>query len=198
MRKCPCPVWVLREDLSREHLRVLAAVDPDNSDADRDTVNQLIMDLSTSVCPSETGELHVLHAWSLDAERALLDSQVGQAPVAEIDAIKERIRTLREVELNRLVSSHPAGDTCKDTHLLHGNAGDVVPDFAASKGIDLVVMGTVSRTDVPGMFMGDTAEMILNRVPCSILAVKPPNFCTPIELDTTITGTTAAIKTGTY
>ena len=43
-------------------------------------------------------------------------------------------------------------------------------------------MGTVSRTDVGGMFIGNTAEIILGRLGCSVLAVKPPNFRTPVSL----------------
>lgn len=44
-------------------------------------------------------------------------------------------------------------------------------------------MGTVSRTDVGGLFIGNTAEMILGRLNCSVLAVKPPAFRTPVSLE---------------
>ena len=44
-------------------------------------------------------------------------------------------------------------------------------------------MGTVNRTDVPGLFMGNTAEMILSTIQCSVLAVKPHDFVSPITLD---------------
>jgi hypothetical protein len=33
-------------------------------------------------------------------------------------------------------------------------------------------IGTVSRTGIPGLFIGNTAEKILYRVDCSVLAVK--------------------------
>jgi len=45
-----------------------------------------------------------------------------------------------------------------------------------------VVMGTVARTGVPGFIMGNTAETILNHINCSVLAIKPQGFVTPITL----------------
>lgn len=43
-------------------------------------------------------------------------------------------------------------------------------------------MGTVARTSLPGFFMGNTAEDVLSQLDCSVLAVKPPGFVTPVTL----------------
>ena len=48
---------------------------------------------------------------------------------------------------------------------------------------DLVVMGTVGRTGIAGLFIGNTAEMVLEQVQCSVLAVKPPGFVSPVQVD---------------
>jgi nucleotide-binding universal stress UspA family protein len=48
--------------------------------------------------------------------------------------------------------------------------------------VDLVVMGTVARTGIPGLIMGNTAEAILEQLDCSVLAIKPPGFVTPVSL----------------
>ena len=47
---------------------------------------------------------------------------------------------------------------------------------------DLVVMGTVCRTGLPGLLIGNTAETILSTVPCSVMTVKPSGFASPIEV----------------
>jgi nucleotide-binding universal stress UspA family protein len=44
-------------------------------------------------------------------------------------------------------------------------------------------MGTVARIGIPGFIMGNTAETILNHIDCSVLAVKPPGFATPVTLE---------------
>ena len=48
---------------------------------------------------------------------------------------------------------------------------------------DLVVMGTVGRTGIAGLFIGNTAEMVLEQVQCSVLAVKPAGFVSPVQAD---------------
>ena len=50
-------------------------------------------------------------------------------------------------------------------------------------GVGLIVMGTVSRSGVAGLLIGNTAEEILRQVDCSVLTVKPDGFVTPVTLD---------------
>ncbi len=69
------------------------------------------------------------------------------------------------------------------THLLQGSPRSKIPVFASEIKADLVVMGTVARTGLPGFFMGNTAETILNQLNCSVLAIKPPGFETPVTLE---------------
>ena len=42
-------------------------------------------------------------------------------------------------------------------------------------------MGTVARTGIPGYLISNTAEKILTEINCSILAVKPESFSTPVK-----------------
>ena len=67
-------------------------------------------------------------------------------------------------------------------HLLKGDPGDVIPALAQKKRVELIVMGTVARTGIPGFFIGNTAEKTLAAVDCSVLAVKPKAFSTPVEV----------------
>ena len=59
----------------------------------------------------------------------------------------------------------------------------MIPELAREIKADLIVMGTVARTGISGFFMGNTAETILNRLDCSVLAVKPQGFETPVALE---------------
>ena len=44
-------------------------------------------------------------------------------------------------------------------------------------------MGTVARTGISGFFMGEHCGNYLNQLNCSMLAIKPVGFETPITLD---------------
>jgi universal stress protein E len=65
---------------------------------------------------------------------------------------------------------------------LEGDASDLVPRLAVEKGIDVIVMGTVCRAGVPGLFIGNTAERVLRQVSCSVLTVKPEGFVSPVTM----------------
>lgn len=61
---------------------------------------------------------------------------------------------------------------------------DVIAEFAKSGRADPIVMGTVARTGIAGLLIGNTAETILQRVNCSVLAVKPDGFVSLVVQDT--------------
>ena len=68
-------------------------------------------------------------------------------------------------------------------HLLKGSARKEIPALAKRLQVDCIVMGTVARTGIPGFIMGNTAETILEQIDCSVLALKPPGFVTPVALE---------------
>ncbi|MBN1992956.1 MAG: universal stress protein [Anaerolineae bacterium] len=67
-------------------------------------------------------------------------------------------------------------------HLLRGSARKTIPELAVALQADLVIMGTVARTGISGLIIGNTAEAILDQLTCSVLAIKPPGFITPVKL----------------
>jgi nucleotide-binding universal stress UspA family protein len=68
-------------------------------------------------------------------------------------------------------------------HLLRGEAKKEIPALVRDLNADLVVMGTVARTGISGFIIGNTAEAILDQMQCSVLAIKPPGFVSPVTQD---------------
>ena len=71
----------------------------------------------------------------------------------------------------------------KNIHCQKGDPGQVVPVFVKNNKIDLIIMGTVARTGIQGFLIGNTAESILEKVNCSVMAVKPDKFISPVITD---------------
>jgi universal stress protein E len=100
--------------------------------------------------------------------------------------IKEE-EDMRRQWLTDLVDKHcstvgkEASDYLKpQIHLIKGNPKLVVPECAREIGAELIVVGTVCRTGIPGLIIGNTVEEILNRIDSSVLAVKPRGFVSPV------------------
>jgi nucleotide-binding universal stress UspA family protein len=189
MRKCPCPVWIIKSTAHPHYRRILAAVDQDPEDAVKDRLNRQILEMSTSLAMAEFSELHVVHAWQLAGEDLLRSMHIGFSD-AEVDEMVEEAANKKRRWLENLVDTFGA-KADKDAvdylkpqlHLIEGDAKHIVPTAAREFDVDLVVMGTVARTGIAGFFMGNTAENILTQLDCSVLTVKPPGFTSPVTLE---------------
>jgi nucleotide-binding universal stress UspA family protein len=193
LRKCPCPVWLIKCQSPRTGGRILAAVDvgdgyPPGEMEARDTMNRESLDLAATLALSEFAELHVAHAWEAVGEGLMRSGFLGM-PEGEVAAYVEATRRRHAARLDGLLQESKAqlGKDAVDylkpaAHLVKGSARRAIPALAAELGADLVVMGTVARTGVPGLIMGNTAEAILQQIGCSVLAIKPAGFATPVLL----------------
>jgi nucleotide-binding universal stress UspA family protein len=194
LRKCPCPVWLIKPVAQKTYQRILAAVDVDDTYAPseqkfRNELNQQIMELASSMALSGFAELHVVYAWEA-AGKDVLREVLTHMPEEKILAYIENERQKREAGMKQLmldVSNKLGQETFTylkpRTHLVKGHARKEIPELARQIEADLIVMGTVARTGVAGFIIGNTAEAILNQIECSVLALKPPGFVTPVKLD---------------
>lgn len=68
---------------------------------------------------------------------------------------------------------------CKDldvplhTQILEGEPAERILEYVSEADIELVVAGSVARTGIPGLLMGNTAEMIFGALKTSVLTIKP-------------------------
>jgi nucleotide-binding universal stress UspA family protein len=181
MRKCPSPVWVVNSAHRGEFSKILAAVDPSTREENINKLNRNILELAISLAEREQSELHVVHCWEQPLEVILrANREISRSKLSEF--ILET-RDSRRSRLQACLDEHKLDKVQHHIHLLKGEPGKLIPEFARDKDIDVIVMGTVCRTGVAGFFMGNTAEKILNQVACSVLTVKPDGFVTPVELE---------------
>ena len=180
LRKCPVPVWAMRPR-GDAPLRVLALVDPDPSDPVRDGLNDLVLELAIAMVRDGEGELHVAHAWALEGEATLRTSEYVSLPGNEVDLMVDAAGGEHERRLTGLTERHPVAEVGGTVHLVSGDPGDVLPELAARLQATIIVMGTVARTGLVGLIMGNTAETILRSVHGSVLAVKPVGFVSPVH-----------------
>jgi universal stress protein E len=191
LRKCPCPVWIMKSNEKVKYQRIFAAVDVehDNSDEKISSLNRQILEIASSLAISEFSEFHIVHAWTAWEESLFNTPTLNFADDGEMADWVEQQRVVDETKMNDLMSTLTdilSQDTMEylkpQVHIVKGEAHRVIQDLVQEQKADMVVMGTVARTGIPGLIMGNTAESILNNIGCSVLAVKPPGFVTPVTL----------------
>ena len=156
MRKCPCPVWVVKPAHHEPYARILAAVDTDPDDDSKDALNSTIMELATSLAQLEQSELYVVHAWTMYGEHLLRGR--GRVPEQQMATWLRDAKDRHQLTLDGLLGKHDLTNLPHRIHLVKGEAALVIPQLAREKQVDLIVMGTVCRTGIAGFFIGNTAE----------------------------------------
>lgn len=181
LRKCPCPVWLIKPSRYQRFNRILLAMDWHQSTASCPKLNLNMMDIATSLAQEEQSELHIIHAWKLDYETRLRHEL--DLPIKKINRLARETKKMHARWLNELLGKYPVLSSLNHkVHLLKGDAKELVPRLANRKKIKLIIMGTLCRTGVMGLLIGNTAEKVLQQVDCSVLALKPEDFQTPVTL----------------
>ncbi len=89
------------------------------------------------------------------------------------DVIQAERRRITE-SLEEICRSH--GLEPDRVRLEQGFAVELLPRLAETLGADLLVMGAISRSRLRELFIGSTAERILDRLHCDVLVVKSEDF----------------------
>lgn len=167
LRKCPCPVWVTQPLPDRRLNSILVA-------HDLRPVGDLAMELGCSLAQLHEAQLHVLHAADFHFENS------PDAPAEKPDAYRQRAEAHVAAQLSSFNLKHPV-----QMRFVTEAPDRAIQDYIEVErhGIQLLVMGTLARTGIPGLITGNTAERLLPWIPCSVLAVKPTGFESPVRLN---------------
>jgi len=176
MRKCPCPVWIIKPERQRKYYRILAAVDLDEFGRSPDLLNRKIMDLATSLAQWFKSQLHVVYAWTIFGENFL-----EGVSHEEIRKLESKVQRDFRTKMRLFLSQYDLKNISNKLHINKGPAKIVIPTLVEKQKIDLIIMGTVCRTGIEGFFIGNTAEGTLQQVNCSVLTVKPDKFVSPVK-----------------
>lgn len=178
LRKCPCPVWIDRPGEKSAYRKILAAVDP--FDDESGNLQCLILDLATSLAEREHASLEVIHAWELPGESTLAHGR-GRIPRVEIELLRQTTESSHREALDKLLQPYSLTTGDEGVHLVKGKAAESISGLTKSKDIDLIVMGTLGRAGIAGLFIGNTAENVLRDTQTAVLTVKPDGFITPVQ-----------------
>jgi universal stress protein E len=179
IESCPCPLLLMKNERAYTNPRIVAAIDPMHSNAKPAALDQAILKSASALSQALQGAVHVFHAcapWPTVMERSAELRRLPPPLRAEIRAAYEEKAQARVAELAR------RGKVAHDCiHIPWGEAAVQLPLFCGKTAVDIVVMGAVSRSRLRRVFIGHTAERVLDALSCDVLIVKPPDFKSPVD-----------------
>ena len=165
IRKCPAPLLLVKDRTLSAEPNVLAAVDPLHAHDKPAALDDRIFNFGADLARIVRGHLHVVHAFA---------TPMGvELPPDVRDVLADEHRKA----MKEFLDAHPI--VAERSYLYEGLAHDSLQLAAKEHGADFVVMGAVSRGGLKRLFIGSTAERVLDRLPCDLVIIKPLDFELP-------------------
>jgi nucleotide-binding universal stress UspA family protein len=97
------------------------------------------------------------------------DAYIAEAPALRTAVLDDARERLRHRAAPREVLGQPI-----DTEVLFGHGARTIAEYAAERGVDLIVMGTHGRSGFAHLLLGSVAERLVRTAPCPVLTVRHP------------------------
>lgn len=175
IRLCPCPVLLVKTARRYERPRVLVSVDPMHAHAKPAALDARLLTGGAELAERFGGKLHAAHFYMLTTPLAT-GFMVEPLPLPTAIA-EQHARDVRKA-FDALTARYELGS--RRAHLRTGLPVDELPALAEEIDASVVVMGAVSRSGLKRLFIGHTAERVIDRLKCDVLVIKPEGFKTPV------------------
>lgn len=169
IRECPAPLMLVKDATRLEGVPVLVCVDPLHAHDKPAALDRLLLRTAALLAGPLSGEVHALHVFSIPAPVTVIgDAYIAAAAVPPLEATVEQATSA----LHELVAEHglPAGRARVGV----GRPAREILEEVRRLDAGIVVMGAVSRGRLDRWFVGNTAESVLDRLPCNVWVEKLP------------------------
>jgi nucleotide-binding universal stress UspA family protein len=112
------------------------------------------------------------------AQPAVVDGAVEAFWIGMSQQEQQAYEAMLRKQIDRLRVKHDIPPD--NVFIASGDPVTQLPRRAKKLGAGLVVMGAVSRRGLQRLFIGHTAERVIDELACDVLIVKPAGFKTPI------------------
>jgi len=172
LRLSPIPVLVVKNPHPYRHPNILAAIDPTHVHAKPSKLDNEILQAGARFQSALRGKLHAVHGY---APVLPVGTPYGSIVTAGLmDRLVSDIEKNAETGFDRVLRKTAIPK--KRRHLVNRPPREAIEGVARETKSAIVVMGAVSRSGLKRMFIGNTAESLLDALSCDVLVVKPAHF----------------------
>ena len=113
--------------------------------------------------------LHLLHVFE---EPLLLGAVTAEAYVPEAPEVRAALMKEARECLEHRLRPDARAEPSATSEIVTGSPARAIADYAASAGMNLIVMGTHGRGGVAHLLLGSVAERVVRMAPCPVLTVR--------------------------
>lgn len=171
LRYSPVPVLLVKTPGIYRRPVILSAIDPAHAHAKTFKLDDEIVAGSVALRRALRGTIHAIHSYDPFPTSATPSDILSPKLASKVGRLQEKAAQAR---LRSAVKR--AEVPGRRQHVSCAFPRDAIQSTAARIGASIVVMGAVSRTGFKRLLIGNTAERVLDELPCDVLVVKPPRF----------------------
>jgi universal stress protein E len=170
VRQSPIPLLLVKNPHPYRHPAVLAAIDPAHAHEKPLQLDKEILRIGRALTTALRGTLHAVHAYS--------SFVVAVPPEMITPRTLEKMQedAKREAQLGFDRALRAARIPRSRQYLVGRLPVDAIAEAARKSHSAIVVMGAISRSGYKRLLIGNTAERILDELPCDLMVVKPTKF----------------------
>ncbi|MDO6543458.1 universal stress protein UspE [Photobacterium sanguinicancri] len=174
LRKCPCPVLMVKEHNWPENSgKIIASVNLAADSETHEALNDCIINEAKRFADTLNAEVIIVNAYPSTPVNITIELPEFD-PASYTDAVRGHHLT----SMKALRQKH--GISEEQTCVVEGLPEDVIPQVAEELDAEMVILGTTGRTGLSAIFIGNTAEHTIDSLNCDLLALKPEGYISPL------------------
>jgi universal stress protein E len=174
IRNCPAALLLVKPRPPGHKPCFVAAVDPLHERDKPADLDRKILKSAGDLARALGGEVHVFHAFDIAAALAVSTDSMTMPIALPVREFTDAMRAEHTAAVQLLCAEF--GVPPERSHVHQGGTRELLMTLTEHLRADIVVMGAVSRSGIKGLFLGNTAEDVLDRLHCDLLIVKPDGF----------------------
>lgn len=179
LRKSPVPLLLYRKGSQLPFAKTVVSMDVDIElqPYEISELNQSLLMWAKKLRPNAVQ--NIVHAWQADVENLMRHWDADLADDSLIQ-LSEQLYFEHKKAVNLELEASQLNQESSEVFMCKGEPAESIAESVAAQKADLLILGTLARSGLPGLLIGNTAEDLLERVNCSVLTIKPAQFKSPI------------------
>lgn len=171
IRMCPTALLLVRDQGTVRGKPVIASVNIDDEDPEHQELNRIVLAQANALAEVLGAKVHLIYAYGpavVMGDGA--DPMAYQIAKDKHDAEFKKAKALASV--NNVLASN--------TKLREGTPATIVTEYGEEISAGIIVLGTVARSGASGLFIGNTAESMLEKTHRDMFVIKLESFVSPV------------------
>lgn len=173
LRKCPCPVLLVKEHEWPNNGNILAAVNVGSDEPEHLSLNLKITQEAKQLAHLLKGNVHLVNSFPGTPVNIAIE-------IPEFNSTEYNDTMLKHHEQAMIAHANNFDISVAHTHVVEGLPETVIEQVAEKIDAELVILGTIGRTGISAALIGNTAEHVIDQLDCDVLALKPDGYISPL------------------